>query len=134
MYNLTESSSNYSDTARNLWFYSKNELTKFDNDIVKAGNFQSFKCKAKILGNTVAWTNLNQVNGFLKNTTITVPLKYLSNFWKLLEMLLFFVLFLFFVFFYQGFLHRHWRFTGHKGEGRRPSFIPLYHFYPLGNI
>ena len=36
-------------------------------------------------------------------------------------------------FFYQGFLHRHWRFTGLQG-GEGPSFIPLYHFHPLTNI
>ena len=37
-------------------------------------------------------------------------------------------------FFYQGFLSR--TLTTHKtaGEGRGPSFIPFYHFYPLTNI
>ena len=37
-------------------------------------------------------------------------------------------------FFYQGFLSR--TLTTHRtaGEGRGPSFIPLYHFHPLTNI
>ena len=36
--------------------------------------------------------------------------------------------------FYQGFLSR--TLTTHRtaGEGRRPLFIPLYHFHPLTNI
>ena len=40
----------------------------------------------------------------------------------------------FFFFFYQGFLS--WTMTTHRtaGEGRGPSFIPLYHFHPLTNI
>ena len=43
--------------------------------------------KAKLLGNTVA-LNDNAANGILKNPTIAVPLKYLSNFRRSLEMLL----------------------------------------------
>ena len=38
--------------------------------------------KAKLLENTEA----DGVNGNLKNATIAVPSKYLSNFWRLLEM------------------------------------------------
>ena len=60
MYNLIEYSSNYSDTAGTLWFYSKDEATNFDAD--------------------TANTNV------LKNAKIAVPLKYLSNFWQSLEM------------------------------------------------
>ena len=40
----------------------------------------------------------------------------------------------FFFFFYQGFLHRHWRFHRTAGEGRGPSFIPFYHFPSFTNI
>ena len=46
--------------------------------------FKSFKYKAKLLGNTIA----NGLNRILKDTTIAVPLKYLSNFWRSLEMTL----------------------------------------------
>ena len=44
-------------------------------------------------------------------------------------------LFLFFVFFfYQGFLSRTLTIHRTAGEGKGPSFIPLYHFHPLTNI
>ena len=33
MYNLTEYSSNYSETTACLWFYSKDEATNFNNKI-----------------------------------------------------------------------------------------------------
>ena len=33
IYNLTEYSSNYSETKGSLWFYSKDEATNFDADI-----------------------------------------------------------------------------------------------------
>ena len=40
----------------------------------------------KLLGNTFAQLNPNQANGILRNATIAVPVKYLSNFWRSLEM------------------------------------------------
>ena len=46
--------------------------------------FKSFKYKAKLLGNTEP----HGADKILKNTTIAVPLKYLSNFWRSFEMLL----------------------------------------------
>ena len=85
MYNLIEYSSNYSETTGSLWFYSKDEATDFNADIVNDNNFKSFKYKAKLLGNTVAQAD-NAANGILKNTTFLVPLKYSSNFWRSLEM------------------------------------------------
>ena len=39
-----------------------------------------------LLGNTVAQPAPNEANGILKNATIVVPLKYLSNFWRSLKM------------------------------------------------
>ena len=51
-------------------------------DIVDGNAFQSIKYKAKLLGNTVA----DAGNGILRNTTIAMPLKYQSNFWRSLEM------------------------------------------------
>ena len=82
MYNLIEYSSNYSEKTKSLWFYSKDEATDFNADIVN-NNFRSFKYEAKLLENTEA----DGANGVLKNATIAVPLKYLrSNFWRSLEM------------------------------------------------
>ena len=54
MYNLIEYSSNYSETRGSLWFYSKDEVTNFNANIVNDGNFKSFKYKAKLWGNTAA--------------------------------------------------------------------------------
>ena len=45
-------------------------------------NASSFKYKANIIGNTDA----NGVNRKNENVKIAVPLKYLSNFWRSLEM------------------------------------------------
>ena len=82
MYNLIEYSSNYSETTGSLWFYSKDEATKFNADIANSNNFKSFECKAELLGNTVAYG----ANGILRNAAISVPLKYLNNFWRSVEM------------------------------------------------
>ena len=86
MYNLIKYSSNYSETTRSLWFYSKDETTDFYADVANTNDFKSFKYKAKLLENTVVQPNQNHANGILRNTTIVVPLKYLSNFWKSLKM------------------------------------------------
>ena len=72
MYNLIEYSDNYSKTSRSLWQYYKVE----PND--NLANFESFKSKVQITGSTSAMGNT-------KDDKITVPLKYLSNFWKTLE-------------------------------------------------
>ena len=81
-----EYSSNYSETIGSLWFYSKDEASNFNNNNANTNNFKSFKYKAKLLCNTVAQPNANHANGILINATIAVPLKYLSNFWRPLEM------------------------------------------------
>ena len=75
MYNLIEYSSNYSETTGSLWFYSKDEATDFNADIVNDNNFKSFKNKAKLFGNAVVQVD-NAANGILKNVTIATPLKY----------------------------------------------------------
>ena len=82
MYNLIEYSSNYSETTGSLWFYSKDEGTDFNSNIANDTNFKSFKYKTKLLGNT----ETDGDNGILEHATIAVSLKYLSNFWRSLEM------------------------------------------------
>ena len=47
-------------------------------------NSQSFKYKAALLGKTA--DAVNNTNSSVKDTKIVVPLKYLSNFWRSLEM------------------------------------------------
>ena len=81
IYNLIEYSSNYSETTGSSWFYSKYEATNCNTDIANNNNFEY---KAKLLVNTVAQP-ANVANGILKKTTIAIPLKYLSNFWRSLE-------------------------------------------------
>ena len=60
----------------------KEPVTNTGNpDNVTADNWSSRKYKSSILGKPAAGNN----NGVLKNATIAVPLKYLSNFWQSLE-------------------------------------------------
>ena len=75
MYNLIEYSDNYSKTSGSLWQYYK------DHPNYNITGSESFKSKIKITGKTPAAGNT-------KDVEIIVPLKYLSNFWKTLEMLL----------------------------------------------
>ena len=86
VYNLIEYSSSYSEITGSLWFYSKDEATNFNADITNDNDLKSFMYKAKLLGNTVPQPNPNHANGILKDATITVPLKYLSNLWRSPEM------------------------------------------------
>ena len=67
MYNLIEYSDNNSKAYGSLWQYYKDE----PND--NLANFESFKSKLKITGNTPA-------GGNRKDVKIIVPLKYFSNF------------------------------------------------------
>ena len=73
MYNLIENSSNYSKTSGSLWQYYGGD----PNDNITQS--ESFKYKTKITGKTPATGNTKDI----KNS---VPLKYLSNFWRTLEM------------------------------------------------
>ena len=73
MYNLIECSDNYSKLSENLWQYYKDDP---NNNIADS---KSFKFKVKITGETPD-------NGNTKDVKIIVPLKYLSNFWRTLEM------------------------------------------------
>ena len=73
MYNLIEYSDNYSKTSGSLWQYYKDD----PND--NLANSESFESKIKITGKT-------PLDGNTKDVEILVPLKYLSNFWRTLEM------------------------------------------------
>ena len=80
MYNLIEYSDNYSDTSGSLWQFKRDEVPAGNADLT-INNSQSFKNKAPLLGkpaDAVANTN--------NSVKIVVPLKYLSNFWRSLEM------------------------------------------------
>ena len=78
MYNLVEYSDNYSDTSGSLWHFKRDEITK-NADLTNDDNAPSFKHKASLIGDT---GNNGRKNGI----KIAVPLKYLNNFWRSLEM------------------------------------------------
>ena len=83
MYNLIEYSTAFSKTSRSLRQYYRDEGTKDANDSVidfpaDNNNSDSFKFRQQITGKTR--------NGGTKNVEIMVTLKYLSNFWRTLEM------------------------------------------------
>ena len=66
--------------------FSKDEATDFNANIANTDDYKSVKYKAKLLETTVAQVTQYNANEILKNETIAVPLKYLSNFWRSLEM------------------------------------------------
>ena len=73
MYNLIEYSDNYAKTTGSLWQYFRDEA---DDNIEES---ELFKSKIKITGKTPD-------DHDKKDVEIMVPLKYLSNFWRTLEM------------------------------------------------
>ena len=58
------------------------------NLISNDNNFKFFTYKANLLKDTVAQPAVNAANGILKNAAIAMLLKYLSNFWRWIEILL----------------------------------------------
>ena len=84
MYNLMEYSDNYSDRSGSLWQFKRDEVPTNNVDLT-IDNSQSFKYKIALVGKTA---NQNNRNSFAKETKIVLPLKYLYNFCRLLEMLL----------------------------------------------
>ena len=81
MYNLIEYSNNYSKTSGNLWQYYSDEPVLNDNGVINnfPGNTASFKFKWKTTEEIGAVTGA-------KNNKMIMPLKYLSKFWRTLEM------------------------------------------------
>ena len=72
MYNLIEYSDNYAKTSGSLWQYFRDEPDDYIEDS------ESFTSKIKITGKTPDDDNE-------KDVEIMVPLKYISNFWRTLE-------------------------------------------------
>ena len=80
MYNLIEYSDNYSNASGSLWQFKRDEVPANNADLTDT-NSDSFKYQAALVGKTA-----NNTNSSVKKTKISVPLKYLSNFWRSLEM------------------------------------------------
>ena len=83
MYSSIECSDNYSKTSWNLLQYCKDILGVINNgNIVNfngANATDSFNFKSKITGRA-------DDDGVIDNVEIMVPLKYLNNFWRTLQM------------------------------------------------
>ena len=93
MYHLLKYSKNYSKTSGSLWNYYRDGLTDETNDndnlnknVIKP---KSFKYKTSITGSTynatAGTTGYNRNKESTKEVEIVVPLKYLSNFWRTLD-------------------------------------------------
>ena len=89
MYNLLEYSDNYSITSGSLWNFYRDEINYSANENNDANNYRinnnksttskSFEYKTKIIRRT---PNDNNV----LDAEVVVPLKYLSNFWRSLDL------------------------------------------------
>ena len=82
MYNLIEYSDNYQDSSATLYQYKRDEPPEDDAvaDLM-VDNSSSFKYKVSLLGNPVRDGAVAK-----KSVKVVVPLKYLSNFFRSLEM------------------------------------------------
>ena len=74
MYKLLEYSKDYRKITRSLWNYCRDEPSN-----LLSSNSESFKYKTNIVGKTP------EDNDSLTNVKLVIPLKYLSNFWKSLN-------------------------------------------------
>ena len=82
MYNLIEYSDNYQDSSVTLYQYKRDEPPEANAiDDLMVDNSNSFKYKVSLLGNPVVADNIAK-----RSVKVVVPLKYLSNFFRSLEM------------------------------------------------
>ena len=82
MYNWIKYSNNYSGRSGILWQFEIVEVPANNADL-SINNSQSFKYKAALVGKTA---NHNDGKSSVKDAEIVVSLKYLSNFWRSLQM------------------------------------------------
>ena len=75
---------NYSDTSGSLWQFKRDECPANNNDDLTIDISQLFKNKAALAGKTT--DAVSNTNSSVKVPKIVVPLKYLSNVWRSLEM------------------------------------------------
>ena len=82
MYNLMKYSDNYQDSSATLYQYKRDEPPEANaTDDSTVDNSSSFKYKVSLLGNPVVADNIAK-----RSVKVVVPLKYLSNFFRSLEM------------------------------------------------
>ena len=92
MYNLLEYSKNYKKTIGSLYNYYRDELTNDNNDNfdnISEVNSEAFKYKNKKTGNTynvdVGAQGYNVNKNGTQGIELAIPLKYLGNFWRALN-------------------------------------------------
>ena len=92
MYNLLEYSKHYRKTIGLLYNYYRDELTNDNNNNFpnrNAVNSNTFKYKNKIIGNTwnvdAAAAGYDAKKDGMQEAEIAIPLKYLGNFWRALN-------------------------------------------------
>ena len=82
MYNLIEYSDNYQSSSATLYQYKRDELPEGDPiPNLAVDNSSCFNYKVELLGDPVVANNIAR-----RNVKVVVPLKYLSNFFRSLEM------------------------------------------------
>ena len=81
MYNLIEYSDNYQDSSATLYQYKRDEPPDALANNLTRDNSRSFKYKVESLGDPVHAGGIAR-----RNVKVVVPLKYLSNFFRSLEM------------------------------------------------
>ena len=82
MYNLIEYSDSYQDSSATLYQYKRDEPPEDDAIAdLTADNSSSLKYKISLLGNPVVANNIARIN-----VKVVAPLKYLSNFFRSLEL------------------------------------------------
>ena len=82
MYNLIEYSDNYQDSSATLYQYKRDKPPEDDAIAdLTADNSDSFKYKISLISNQVVADNIAR-----RSVKVVVPLKYLSNFFRSLEM------------------------------------------------
>ena len=82
MYNLIEYSDNYQDSSATLYQYKRDEPPEANAiNHLATNTWSSFKYKAELLGDPVLAGNIAK-----RSVKVAVPLKYLSNFFRSLEM------------------------------------------------
>ena len=81
MYNVIEYSDIYQDSSATLYQYKRDEPPDDTEDNLGQDNSTSFNYKTKLLGNPVVANNIPK-----RNVKVVVPLKYLSKFFRSLEM------------------------------------------------
>ena len=89
MYNLLEYSNDRSMTSGNLWNYYRDEVNDSADENNDANNFRinnnkATKCEYFEYKSKLIWRTPNK--GGRSDTEVVVPLKYLSNFWRTLDL------------------------------------------------